>query len=355
MSRSTAPRRALALESWPATDRALWARLVAPEDGLSAGGAFARLRPSTQWSRRFAYGCWLAHLVALRVDFAAEPAPATRVSVERLRSWRRSLEGLAPRTVAGLFIGLHVVLRAADPEADLTPLQAAVRTFQRRAEAAGGLRDGLVPPPARRLAEAGRSLIASAEDATDARTCRLAFRDGAIVLMLAHHPLRLGEIAGLELGRSYRIAPGGHVIDLAPEDRKVRRRLRLAVHRDVAEAVERYLREARPHLPLGRDPACRRLWLSMLRRPWGTSSFGRRLSHVMQRELGTRVTPHMFRHAAATAPAEGARRDPERAARMLDHRDVAVTLRHYDRAGPQDAFAAHAGLLREIGRRGDRR
>ena len=131
--------RILPLADWPAPDRALWARLVAPAGPLDDPGALSGLRESSRTTIRNGYARWLAWLAdAGPAVLAANPA--ARATPERLLAWMTAMAEHAPMSRLMLLQAtLRVVIPAA-PEADWRGARRLETVVRREAERDHGAR-----------------------------------------------------------------------------------------------------------------------------------------------------------------------------------------------------------------------
>lgn len=93
-----------------------------------------------------------------------------------------------------------------------------------------------------------------------------------------------------------------------------------------------------------------RLWLRFTYGPWEKAAIGRQISRLTERGLGTRITPHLFRDAAATTVAISEGGDAGIIRPLLGHVRAITSERHYIQAGQIEAERAYrkarANLLR---------
>ena len=209
-------------------------------------------------------------------------------------------------------------------------------------------------PEADALLALARSLLAAAcaRPATDRRRA-IAIRDAVLMLFLIRHPIRLGNLAELTLGGSYRIGPHGHRVLIAADAAKGHAEISFAVHAEVADAVNLWLREGRPAL-LPPSATIDALWLSQKRRPLGASSIRPRLAPLTEAHLGTWVTPHHYRHLARTGMVRAGVTDPALLRGILAHRDDTTGDRHANQATSAEALSGYSDLLARLSRKGAR-
>jgi integrase/recombinase XerD len=158
------------------------------------------------------------------------------------------------------------------------------------------------------------------------------FRDGLIIAMLAEIPLRRGTLVKLSIGKQLVKSGGLWVLDIPAEETKTRVPLEYSVSAALSARIDSYLLKFRCRFPGAETNAA--LWLSQQGQGRPLSG-GQMLESVVQRtsaEFGFSVSPHRFRHAAATFWGE---RDPANvrgAKDLLGHASFRMTEKHYNMA-----------------------
>ena len=121
-----------------------------------------------------------------------------------------------------------------------------------------------------RLVEAGLTLVAEAESfATDDHARARGVRNGLMIALLAHRPIRLKNFAALEVGQTFKEIHGRWWIALPRMSTKSRRADERPVPAVLNRYIDLYLKESRPVL-LGSMPPTNALWIS--------STTGRRMT-----------------------------------------------------------------------------
>src|SRR3954454_446777 len=239
--------RALPLSEWPEADRHAWAAASHPGARLRRGGRASHLKPITRDDLERRCGYFLHHLASSgNLDrTAAAGAQVTPEAVgtylERVRPLWRSV------TLAQSVYKLRRMAEILAPEAELAWL---VAIEQDLAFAA--------PPQARFdrtftsevLVEAGLALVREAERAVRQRANWRAaqLRNGLMVALMALHPIRLKNFAGLQLGTSLVRIEDGWWIVLGATDTKAGRADERRVDPTLTGALALYLSWARPVL-----------------------------------------------------------------------------------------------------------
>lgn len=352
--------RGIALHRWPEADRLVWEELVRPGNVIDGAGPFANLRQATLEKWRNAYGFFLGHLRRIGVDLDAEP-PAERATLDHLRAFAGSISNLAAWTQAGYFEGVHAVLTAAYPARDWSRLTAAKHNLRRRANNAPRARRAFRAVTGDVLLELGQSMLAEARDKAgpiDIHTAEL-WRDGLMIAFLAAHPMRIVNFALLEIGTTIRKKGPDYRVAIHGTASKNHRPFDFSVAPLIAAELDAYLEVCRPVFPGGTSSDSGRLWLAMHGQPWSHKSAGRRISARTEQRLGIRVTPHQFRHAAATTLALAGGSCARLAKALLTHATPDLAERVYSQATQLDASREYAkvleGLRREARRKRGRR
>lgn len=343
--------RALAVSDWPEADRAMWAGLVAVGDLLDGAGRLAHLRRTTRDSLLHRYRRWLGWLAHAEPDALALERPADRATPARLGRWTEHLAHTAPMSRWAVVDGVLQVLMAAAPGADWSR-QARLRAgLRRRAWRRHGDRKvGRVLSSAV-LLEAGLRLAGPhADAATTPLEAAKRRREGAMIATLALLPMRLRAFAGLELGASLRVAADGMEVHLSGDMTKSGRPWSAPVPRPLHPVLRRYVEEVRPWLMARAEggAAHDRLWVMERGRPYEAQYLGVRIGDATRRLLGVRVTPHLFRDAAATTLSRASPENARLIRPLLGHASFGTAERHYIHAGRIEAGRDHARLIETL-------
>ena len=347
MTMTTHRRRILPLADWPAEDQALWARLCGDADPLEDPGAFAGLRPATRENYRTCYGAWLSWYLA-----GEHPAtghhPRTRVTPAGVSAWLVSMDHLAASTCHQRVLGLERVVVAERGDLAFGWLRRLVRHLERVANNSPRKRHPPEDVTSLDLVRLGWRLIQGADIAgpPDLKAARAA-RDGLLILLLAHVPIRIGNYRDLRIGEH--LVSVGHRfrIALSSSETKTHRPYEADIPDTLTGAVHAYLARFRPVLLRGNRDT-RALWINDAGRPYTHHNLGARIANLTERHLGRRVTAHQFRHVSATTIARFA---PEQAAiipGVMGHVRDGTAETYYIRAGSLDASNHYKTLVEEI-------
>ena len=200
-------RRSLPIEQWPASDQAAWTAACRPAERLKRGGAASHMKSVTRYDLVRRYGAFLGH-VKQSGGLDADAEAAAHVTPERVESYLAELQSrVCSVTVYGSIYKLRRMAQLLAPGCDfiwLTEIEKDLAlVMQPRSKF-----DRLVW--AEVLVEAGLSLMAEADAATHRSALARArqYRDGLMVALLALDPIRLKNIAALEIGRTIRPVNG---------------------------------------------------------------------------------------------------------------------------------------------------
>jgi len=175
-------------------------------------------------------------------------------------------------------------------------------------------------------------------------------RKGSIP-MPPFHPVRPGNFAALEIGRSFKQVNGSWWIVLSHSETKEKRLDERAIDSFLAHWIDRYLGVHRPILART-DEAVARLWLSSNDgRSMTYDAVERAISKTTLATVGIAVSPHLFRTAGASTAALHAGSNPNLGSALLHHRDSTVTAEHYNRASSLEAAKSYGALIRALRKR----
>jgi integrase len=170
-------------------------------------------------------------------------------------------------------------------------------------------------------------------------------RDGTMIAVLAVLPMRRRAFASLELGRS--VLVGANRIDIALPGELTKNGLpwEATVPDVVAPLLRRYLEEVRPYFLSRGNRRHEFLWTTSNGEPLQSNYLGYRISKATAATLGTKISPHLFRDAAATSLARLSPKDALLIRPLLGHADFATAERHYIQATMIEAGRAYAAVV----------
>jgi integrase len=350
----------LKLSEWPAADQQAWAEACRPRQGLKRGGAAAALAAITRKDLERRYGYFLTYLQEQgQLDPSA--AAAAQITPEAVEGYLAYVEPhWSSVTIAQTLFKLARMGSLLAPKQDWSWLKEIA--CDRDLDANPKPRfDRIVT--SERLVEAGLGLIRTARENPRLRRYWRAtmIRNGLMVALLAHAPIRLQNFVELSLGTSFKrigdrwwIVLGRHKTkSRAPDERPVPRYLN--------QAIAIYLTYARPVL-LGepefmigeadesgsaRDSLTGPLWVGFTGEPLGYSGVERAIMETTHLTIGRALSPHDFRRNGATTARFLAGAEPHLASGLLHHRDRNVT-ENYNLASSFEAAQRFADIVERM-------
>lgn len=337
---------ALPFNEWPAPDRQAWEAAVTPGPLFGERGVAAHWAPATQNSYR---GSWGRFLRFLKADGELDRhAPfASRARPERVVAYVGCLEArVAPISVWSYVSDLHNILYRLAPEHDWLWLRDIVNRLHLalgpRHIAPGRLR------PIDELYRAGLKAMdrAEAEGSHPRLRDSVHYRDGLMIALLAGTLLRIRNFAILEHGRSLIRQSNGYLLSVPASEVKNRRDIEQEVIARLTPYLDRYFAHHRPRLLQGHESE--RLWINQYGGDMTPCRVGMTISKSTRTLAGAAISPHLFRHCAATTIAMD---DPEHAMiirAVLGHSRIDTAEQYYNRASIAEAGRRHAATIAEL-------
>jgi integrase/recombinase XerD len=255
--------------------------------------------------------------------------------------------GLASNTIVTRLQALHAMAKVLDGGRDWL--------WMRRIEAR--VHAGHVPARSKRdrlvgsadLLELGVRLMDGASALTTDRLRAMQFRDGLIIAFLAARPLRLRNLAGLELERTLVARGDGWWIDIPGDETKTGQPIDVPWPEALNLALTTYLALYRPILCRLRNrwtrPVGNALWVSTHGSPMGYFALADTIEKRTATAFGRSVNPNLFRDCAATSIAIEDPAHVRVASQILGHSSVITTERYYNQAQAIEAARQYQGFL----------
>ena len=341
----------LRLGLWPATDQAAWHAASYKGDWFVPGRALGRLGGGRIRSIKASYGRWIGFLATTEPDLVITSG-LPLFTLDRVRSfYNRLCTALAPLTVRHYMYDLWTVARAMAPNRSFEHLGAATRHILMTAESIMDPHERIVP--ARDLFAVGFTLMRTAHEShTLLREIEI-YRDGLMIAILTAVPLRLGNLAALEIDRHLTKHGVRYRISFAAFEVKNRQPLDYPLPESLTPWINQYIEQYRPIL-LGRCGYWRRgdpgqaLWLSRDGTQLKPGSIHNRITTRTCKWFGFPINPHRFRHIAATSTAVEM---PEHIAivhSVLGHNSPQTSERHYNQAHSLEAGRRYQSVVEEL-------
>lgn len=352
----TRPRKQLPFEDWPQADQVAWHGLFREGDLLaSAGTGTARhWSAGTRRTNLKHYARWLGWCAATGrlsgdgapVLGASESPPWGRATPEAVEAFARALlTEVAPKTVASGLIGLKCVLRVMAPEADWAWLKRLTNRLKSWATPSRPFKQPDLSAPEMFDVALGELERLSDLLAPTVRE-RQVYRDTLIVALLLACPIRLRNLAMMEVNRHLiRLGEAWH-LRFEPQETKTGQAVHLVVPGALTPFFDDYLTCIRPRFPGAQGHLG--LWAAQKGRPMAEETIYASVRQTSQRLFGAALNPHAFRTVAATLLAETSPEDALHARPLLGHRQAKTTEKHYVRASQLSAAWKVAEVLQEI-------
>lgn len=319
--------RSLKVAEWPAADQRSWAEACRPGGRLTRGGRASHLRPVSRDDLTRRYGMFLDFLARTCRLKGTNACSSLLITPENVAAYLEEIGGrLSSVSVQGAIAKLRRMGDLLDPSWDSSWLRVIEQDLAIETRPA---------PKQHRIVDsdllvaAGELLMRTAEEDTSLPPGRRAnrFRNGLMIALLAFCPIRLKNLAVLELGVTIRKVGDAWVITLSADDTKGKKPDERMVPDYLAPAVDRYISHFRK--PGCDTPA---LWIGRTGQPLSYSSVGRAVYSATAAELGIPISPHLFRSCGASFAYRHASDRPGLAAAILHHTGSRVTEKHYNRA-----------------------
>jgi len=324
---------------WPRPDRAALDAALLAGDLLDPGGAFGHLSDQRKMDVRKGYGRWLSFLANVSAVGDINNG-LDHMSKDNLKAFIARLQTyLAPYSVAHYVMQLATAVRAMKPDHEMEYLDNAARHLWRTAKPKQDKRKRL--KPTKDLYELGFDLMSLGQVALDPISAAADFRDGLMIAFLAARPVRLANLAAIEINGHLQRQGKEWWLTFPTTEVKNRRHLEFPLPRDLEDPLQMYLSRHRPIL-MTRNGR----WNTGPHDGLWVSAHGSKLSaHRIETLIGMRtqdrfghsVNPHLFRDAAATSVAI---QDPDHVGivtNILGHATFRTSERYYNQATSLEA------------------
>jgi integrase/recombinase XerD len=321
------PRRCLRVDEWPTIDQSVWIAATTQGDVLDGSiGRAAQWRAPTLEKVRKGYGRWLCFLISSG-RFEADALPTDRITPAAVEAYVRQLQQeIATWTVWTYVVSLHQVAMAFADDVDWGWLYRLTTRLKTRRRA---IRQKLQKlRPASEIADWAYQAMGKLQTAED-RTVKTAisYRNALLIGLLINCPMRLRNLAMIQIGKHLRQRGVGYVLEFKPDEVKTNRYLTLHVAEAVTPYLESWINEWRPILQT--DPEESALWLGIKGHPLKGTRIYWCICDGTKGAFGTPINPHLFRDCAATTVAI---EDPKHigiTAPVLGHLHPKTTEDHY--------------------------
>jgi integrase/recombinase XerD len=341
-------RRCLPIVVWPERDRLAWGAGTRRAELFEQKGAGADWSPRSRAKTARGYGrwlCWLEQKGLLDPTLTA----GARVTKPLVADYVAMLSAsCAPYTVVCRLQELYDALRVLAPDMDWRWLLELWMRLGRRAEPVVNKRVRLRPTTD--LVDLGRRMMTSAEQETSWSRRRRAvhYRDGLMIALSAHRPLRPANVASIVLDEHLVQQRGGWWLQFPASEMKAKRSYEVAFPVALVPELEHYLAVHRPVLLAGESgqlsPGTNALWVSEIGTMLEKGALATRIRKHTKTAFGASLPPHWFRDATATMIAI---RDPKHIcdAHHILGNTLATTEKYYNQARSLEASRRHQAML----------
>lgn len=336
----------LRFEEWPVLDQQAWSTAVASSDYFAPDARAAHWSTKTCLQVSSAYGRWLSFLNRTWPE-ALREGPAQRANRPRLTAHVDGVsQRIAPMSVVAEINHLRMALGAIAPGLDLTWL-AEVQSRTARLAQPRDRRQKMLD--ARRLYSLGLTLMAAAQSTVNPHQAAREYRDGLLIALLISRPLRLKNLAELEVGTHLIPVGEGYLLCIPGDATKSRQPLEFDVPTELLPHLEDYLLHYRNRFP----KADRHTAL------WPSSKGGRLTAEGIYRVVCRRtrqafeceISPHLFRSIAATTLVREAPAQSLVASDLLGHANPDTTDQYYTRSRTIEASRQYGQLIERLQKR----
>lgn len=334
------------LEHWPENDRAAFTALFTEGGLLDDRGPLAHWKGVSRKLMQRQYGLWV-HWVSCTEPNALHFDPVVRATSERLRSWLKSVDHLAPATLLGYIDAVLRLCRSIEPDHDWSRHRAILASLQRTKVRHGSPRKVGRIMSSDVLFEIGLQLARENEGPITHPYQAVKLRDGAMICLLALMPMRRRALSQLALGRSFHVEPGQITICLDGSMTKNGQSWEAVVPNAARDVLETYLNIGRPVLAARGSGDHLNVWLGKHGAPMNIGQFTRAIGNRSKQRLGVDIPPHFYRDAAATTLARASPSSARMIKPVLGHRTTRIAEGHYIQA---DTISAGHQLASALGR-----
>lgn len=336
---------ALPFDAWPAMDQQMWYGLFHHGGLLDDAGTLSHLRLTTQDMLSKRYGRWIGWLGRADLTALLQPPPQ-RFTADRLTGWLADLSHTSPVTQHMFVKSTLQVLKSVDSDRDWGLQDRAVQWLELKAKNhQSNRKDGRVLSSVV-LFEAGLRYAGPDADAASTPLKAAKFRrDGAMVALLSLMPMRRRSFVELDLEKSFEVAKNHITVRLSGDMTKNGLPWEAPVPQSLVPVLRRYVEEVRPWLLSRGGQSHGRLWVDNCGAPYHANYFGYRISQITEHLTGIRVSPHLFRDAAATTLSRASPKDARLIRPLLAHASFGTAERHYIQASTIEAGRSYAEIL----------
>jgi integrase/recombinase XerC len=178
------------------------------------------------------------------------------------------------------------------------------------------------------------------------------FRDGLMIAVLIHRPLRLSNFASIDVGGRLQIYDKSAMLFFPAEEMKGKRDFEAHFPPTYVPALKTYLEIYRPYLlSLKHEDTpdhVAGLWVSNEGKQLADLSLRNAIKKHTKREFGRDLTPHLFRDSSVTTLVRDAPESARITRPILGHSTIQTTNKYYNQAVMIDASRRHSHLMESL-------
>lgn len=290
---------------WPRSDREALEHAFQAGDLLGVAGSLSHLSEPRRIEVRNGYGRWLSFLADVSA-VGDTGSGIDHMNKDNLSAFIARLQSyLAPYSVAGYVMRLATAVRAMKPDHEIEFLDNVARHLWRTAKPKHDKRKRLKPTI--EFYELGFDLMKMSQVVLDPISAAAVFRDGLMIALLAARPVRLANLASIEINRHLERQGEEFWLIFPANEVKNRRHLEFPLPRDLIEPLQVYLSRHRPILMTRKGrwntEAHDGLWVSAHGSKLSANRIEELIGMRTRERFGHSVNAHLFRDAAATSVA----------------------------------------------------
>ena len=315
---------------WPCIDQQRW---IAARNRVSfLEGA----RPARLWSPRtcrvaeLCYGQFVLYQQQ-RGSFDPMLPPEVRATTQVLEGFLTQLrDRVAPCSVLRMGQAVQRMLAVMAPDHDWSWLNHVMQNIKRWARPVRDKRGHMVEPS--QLYALGMQLMDTADDESVLNPYLRATmaRDGLAIALLICAPVRLGNLASIELGRNLVRFGSRYLLTFTSDETKTSMPFEADLPQPLTERIETFVAvHRRSLLELGSTLPGPRLWINRWGKPMDPGGLRTQINRRTREAFGRHVWPHLFRTIAATGFVDHAPELVSYVPDLLGHAVHQTARKHY--------------------------
>ena len=174
------------------------------------------------------------------------------------------------------------------------------------------------------------------------KKARLLVQASVAIEILMFAPMRLSNLQGLRLDEHISWQAGRMRINIPRQEVKNDQALDFLLPESVCKRVMQYIDDWRPFLTTPANPY---LFPGRNGKPKDSSALHNQIENTLWKEVGIRLTPHQFRHAAAKILLDAKPGHYEVIRKVLGHKSLTTTYSHYAGAETQAAISLYDDVI----------